>query len=206
MPDLVTLAEVRGYLFPAGAPDNADRILGNLISVVSAAVEQETQVSFSQQVYGPEYLDGSGRPSIFLSRAPILPAPLPVVKENGIALTVAVGYSVTADVILRPDYGILYRQAGLTPPTISFVGSKAVWPKGTQNIEVTSFTAGYAVVPEDLKSYVKYAVAFLWEMPDRKRIGVRRRGSGGQGDTEFLDDLPAVYKRILAQYTRRFLG
>lgn len=205
MPDtlLVSLADLKAYLFPEGAPDSSpDEILTDILGSVSEMLVTHTGVTFATPVSATEYYDGKNNASIRLKRSPVASSPLPVVKENGVALVVAVGYSDTADVILKnpgePMGSWLTRRPGATAvPSGSRV--PGLWCPGVQNIEAT-YSAGYATIPPDIRLVVKYAASFLFAQPDRNRIGVSRRQGKDGSSTDFFEKLPEVYRDILQRY------
>lgn len=205
MPDtlLVSLADLKAYLFPEGAPDSSpDGILTDLLGSVSESVRTWTGVTFGTPTSATEYYDGKNNRSFRLSRSPVPASPLPVVKENGVALVTAVGYSDTADVILKnpgdPMGSWLARRPGGT--AVPF-GSRIPgnWSPGVQNIEVT-YSAGYTEIPADIRLVVKYSAAYFFAQPDRNRIGVSRRQGKDGSSTEFFEKLPESYKDILQRY------
>lgn len=205
MPDtlLVSLADLKAYLFPEGAPDSSpDAILTDILGSVSESVRTWTGVTFGPATVATEYYDGKNNASFRLSRSPVPASPLPVVKENGVALVTAVGYSDTADVILKnpgdPMGSWLARRPGAT--AVPF-GSRipGLWSRGIQNIEV-AYPAGYAEVPADIRLVVKYSSAYFFAQPDRNRIGVSRRQGKDGSSTEFFEKLPESYRDILQRY------
>lgn len=200
---LVSLADLKAYLFPEGAPDSSpDAILTDILGSVSESLVTYTGVTFATPVTSTEYYDGKNKDSFRLNRSPVPASPLPVVKENGVALVTAVGYSDTADVILKnpgdPMGSWLVRRPGGT--AVPF-GSRipGLWSPGVQNIEVT-YPAGYATIPADIRLVVKFASAFLFAQPDRNRIGVSRRQGKDGSSTEFFEKLPEIYRDILQRY------
>lgn len=198
MADLITLDEAKEYLGFA-EDDEHDDILLLFLKAGSDVFRSITGLNWDQRGY-TETRSGKGTRSIRVRQRPIAATPLPTATENGTTLTVAVGFSTTADVVVElgdeDTPGAFHRRTGPTvvaPPVALVPG---VWAPGVLNI-VLGYTGGFAVadVPEDIKVFVKYATAFLWKHTDKKEIGVAQR-SVGQGSTTFLEEMPKVYRDI----------
>ncbi len=134
------------------------------------------------------------------------------VKENAKTLTVATGYTTTADVVARNVDGVLGQ---LLRRTVPVTGGGAVlvsqrrgvvggWYPGIQNVEVT-FLPGWKgdaadPVPRDFK---RACVMLAWYWFERRNwVGIRSRSSAA-GTTGFRDDIPEDVKAILDR-RRRF--
>jgi len=186
MAELITLDEAKDYGKVRGS--ESDDLLNAIIPAVSASIRQWTGFDWDLRAY-TERRNGNGLGQTTALRAgppgpPVLAAPAPTATEDGLALTVATSYSVTADVIVDLERGAFHRRVGR-------------WEPGIQNV-VLGYSAGDAVasIPGDVKLVARYATIMLWRASDRKTVGIASRG-GDKGNVGLLEDLPALYKRML---------
>lgn len=177
-----------------------DPVLESFLKMAEDMIRGECLQNFDQRAYAAEPHSGAGKFHVFAKQRPVAISPLPVVTENGTALTVAAGYSSSAHVVFDPETGIFTRQPlDLIGPSITN-GKRSSWAEGNNNIAL-SYTGGYAAadMPNDLKLLVQFTAAFFWKQSDHKEVTVKRR-SNQQGTTEFFDNLPPLYKAILDRY------
>lgn len=198
-PGVITVDELKDALnVKRGAPttDQDER----LKAAVDAAVDELGKelgysLSLATRV---DTLNGNGLRAMQLSARPVLSSPLPVVTEDGNALSVAFGYSATADVVIDPTTGWIYRQPGGGSGTVRQDTTVPLsWSRGVQNVVVT-YSGGYTdqTAPPRLKRLVLYLASLYFKHLDTNQHGVERR-SDGQRSTDFLMDLPAGYQRII---------
>ena len=204
MADLITLEEFKDYLGQGAKKSPAQEdLMKACVAAASNMVRDALSLDVDQRSYDEIY-DGNGRPFLPLRNVPVAPSPLPVVTENGAALTVTAGYDVTADVAVDFERGYLKRQLG--PTVISgqrsfFPGS---WTRGFQNVRAV-YTAGFSPIPEEFKMLTRYLASRYFVEPDERRIGKSRVGQGSHS-TEFIEGLPEMYKEIIRINRRTYLA
>lgn len=200
MTPLATLKEFKDWL-GTGAKSNSvsDPLLNSCLDAASDWVREQVNRDLTQQAYDERY-NGNGLPYLSLNQVPVATSTLPAVEEDGSALVVAVGYDLTADVILDPVKGWLNRQPGTTPSFGVSPGIPGRWSLGFQNVRVV-YTAGYATIPPSLKSLALYVAARYWKESDRKEFGVLSRSTGSHSVT-FLQGLPEIYKETIRRNKR----
>ena len=204
MADLITLEEFKDYLGP-GAKKVSDQedLMKRCVAAASNFVRGALSLDVDLQSYDEVY-DGNGRPFLPLRMAPVATSPLPVVIENGVALIVAFGYSITVDATVDPVRGYLARMPGPTVVPGTNSPFPARWTKGFQNVHV-AYSAGFATVPGEFKVLTSYVAARYFAETDERRVGVSRRGQGSHS-TEFIEGLPDLYKEIIRINRRTYLA
>ena len=92
------------------------------------------------------------------------------IEEDGRALTVGVGYSPSADVILR----------GANEDKPCELIRQGCWSRGVQNVKVT-YTAGYAsdAIPDDVQQVACWLSWFLFTEPERFAEASSAKGGVG---------------------------
>jgi hypothetical protein len=203
--DLITLKEAKVILFPGQPQVTADDDL--IQAVLSSVCEafQEQAGFLIAQVNHVELRNGNGKRTIYAYHKPVAVSPLPVVKENGVTLAVATGYSTTADVIFDPVLGQFMRTIGSANVPLTLLSqddSPGTWSTGFQNVEL-DYTGGYSVdkVPRDLKLLMEYMVGEEWKMISKRQIGIDRSAMG-QASLQLMSKLPVRYQRIYDAWTR----
>lgn len=199
---IITLDEFKAYLGPeAQKSSEKDDVLYAYILAAEELVRGQCSQNFDQRSYTAEYHSGRGKPYLWARQVPVAADPLPVVTENGVALTVAAGYSASAQVSFNPVDGCFTRQPYSLVTATYTPGPLGEWPAGNNNV-VLAYTGGYAAaaMPADLKLLIKFVAAYSWRQSDRKEQTVRRR-SGQSGSTDFWEEIPPFYAAIMRRYS-----
>ena len=206
--EIITLEEFKSFLGDdAAARSDKDPTLTMFKTAAEDMIRGECGLpgipqNFDQRTYTGELHSGRrGQSYLFPNQRAVAASPLPTVKENGIDLTVAVGYSSTAHVTLDPSTGCLTRQPisqAYNSAPWDIYSKKGLWAEGNHNIEI-GYKGGYSPIPNDLKILAQYCAAYVWKNSDRKELTVKRR-TDQQGSTEFFENLPEFYKAILNRY------
>lgn len=185
---LTNLARVKQWL---GIGDTAnDDLLSTLIAGVSKRCQTAMEREILATAIAAELHEGDGADDVLqLRQFPILASPAPVVRQLTAAGPVVID-AVTYR--LLPDRGWILRGVN---------GSSTPWPCGRANLEV-DYTAGYAVVPEDLAQAATMQVAYLWR---QTKAGGNRLGERGTilelgGTAAYLTGewAPGVQEALLA--------
>ncbi len=209
----VSIDQVKEWA-PAQSDENDD-VLAALAEAASSYIARRTRRRVAPTAAEVETHDGDSRrvrgrsrEILYLDWNPILVPSTLTVTENGTALVVAQGYSTTADVILKPDEGVLVRRptfqsSGPVPSRNRSTG----WAAGVQNLVVT-YRGGYDStalpaakdsIPSDLVLVGREIVqTFFRESRRGGRTTVNRAGQS----TNFDRDLTPMATRILDQYVR----
>lgn len=124
------------------------------------------------------------------------------VTENGVSLTVAIGYSTTADVIVEhaneDKRARLIRRPTVRPMLAydQFVEKLGYWAPGIQNI-TASYYAGYASgsIPEDVEQAVCEIALLLYRNPNL--VGVASKGRAGHS-AALTKELPPTVVAVIA--------
>ncbi len=200
----------------AWAPNKDATSRAELVRAIKAASDWiEGQIG--RRVVAPaadvvELYDGTGqwvrgrrREHLYLRQTPAIA--ITTVRENGITLTTAQGYTTTADVVIRlgdrRDSSRLTRRA--TFPGTSAVPRTRVlpgWAEGTQNLEIT-YRGGFdkAAVPEDLQQLCAEVAWAMHKLPLKAgRSSQSRRGSS----TTFTSTMLSPIGLSILQSYRRF--
>ena len=191
----------------AWAPDQSaadDAVIDRCISAASQAIEESTRRRIIQPSADiTEIRDGSGRAIggrmgevLMLQYAPVVS--VTTVTENGTVLTVAEGYSTTADAILDRSSGRLIRQQGTAVQVVSPLGiAPTGWCAGVQNITI-AYLPGYGTLaPTDIEE-VCCELAWLYYRESRRqgKVAVSRTG----GSTSLVHQLSKHAQDILNAY------
>jgi len=144
-----------------------------------------------------EYHDGARaagrmRDSLYTKHYPI--TSITSVKENGVAIVTASGYTTTADALIYSEAGILMRRPGGTSiplGVVSGIGSR--WTEGYQNIEIT-YKAGYSAanMPGHITQACIEAAAMMLREPARTGDQAFSRSVSGSASNEH--DMPASWR------------
>jgi Phage gp6-like head-tail connector protein len=202
--DLVSLQEVKKYL-RIGKTSAHDDELNAIIPAVSEDIRSYTGFDWDARTY-TELRNGNGQPSITALKAGPPGPPITAVtsvKEDGVALTVATGYSTAADVIVNLERGVFTRRPGSS--NLGWPVFPGRWSEGVLNLELVYLT-GYAIdaIPGDIKLLAKYACAIYFKHLDAKWQGIQSRASG-QGSVSIVEELPKMYRGILEGNRRVFV-
>jgi len=157
MADLVTLANVKSYLWPGESITTWDAILPAIISAVSDRVKREVGCDIEHTHYTSSKVSGRGTTDLLLPNWPITAVTDTVADQEGV--TYLVGYD-KAYVI---ETFCLRRVGGY------------VWEQGSGNFTVT-YEAGYATIPTDI-------VLVCYEMIARAWKTMKEQGWGESGRT-----------------------
>jgi hypothetical protein len=201
---LITLEEFKVSLgLTAKADSGKDDLMNAAVEAGSGAVQDALNFDVLQTAYDETY-DGTGLPYIWLRQVPVISSVPVTVQENGLSLVSAFGYSAAADVVVDPVRGQIMRQNGSNVSVGVSPNWPARWSEGFQNVRVT-YTAGYAVVPEQFKMVTKYLAARFFKEFDEKKVGVSRRTTGAHS-VDFISELPDVYQQILLANRRTYFA
>jgi hypothetical protein len=202
--DLITVEEFRNYMgLGVKANETQNELMAACVSAASDWVREALNRDMDFRAYTETY-DGNGLPFLWLRQEHVATSPIPTVVENGTALVVKAGYDVTADVTLDPERGVLYRQSGPTQIVGNVSRLPNRWSIGIQNIAIT-YSAGYSTIPADVKILTRYVAARFWKETDSKAIGISRRSAGAHS-TDFMTDLPTLYREIVDQKKRAYFA
>jgi hypothetical protein len=199
---LVTTQEVKDWVVgdSVGSITGVnDTVLTACIAAAGEAIIEETSRIWEKAAF-TERLNGDGVAGklgeiLMLRRFPVtFPADAITVTESGTALTVAQGYSTSAQVIVE-DAGIesrcsLIRASG---------GARLGWLAGVQNIVVT-YQAGFASIPERIK-FVAKELSWLFYQEGRK-VGIDNVAQAGNSRA-LVHKLSEMSQAILRE-ARRF--
>lgn len=197
---LVSVAEAGAALGEAFArrPD-----LGRLIGAASRAAEDYCRRSFAPRGPVDEYLDGTGRPWLYLRRPPV--ASVEGVTVSGLALDNTHGDQWRLD----PDSGGLLRLSRGEWRGLAWLGSAGpVWSRGYRNIRV-QYTGGYESPPEPAKQATIILVRHLADSSRNTGVLLSER----IGDYEYQTsptaakaDPPFVVRALLDPYVIPVVG
>jgi len=183
MADLVTLANVKTYLWPGETQALWDTILPAIISAVSEQVKREIGCDILTATYTAAKVSGRGTPMLDLPNWPITAAG-PVVDQEGNSYVA--GYD--------EDYVI---------EALCLRRVNGVWPKGSGNFIVT-YTAGYGAVPTDIILVCYELIARKWKTMELKGWGESSKTfpDGSTGTVNADGELTKNHRAVLATYKR----
>jgi hypothetical protein len=196
--DLTTSAAVVQYGRIADSDMTvANAIMDRLVSAASAAMRSLTSRYLAAATYTAEVYSGDKtldkRRMIYLREYPV--TAVTSVSENGSALTLATGYSTTAQVLVSSEDGTLFRQ------------NVDQWLPGRNNIVVT-YAAGYTFprsgtndLPYDLEQGVIELALLMFN--EAQRIGEKGKAFS-DWKLEYERGLNPTIDRVLATYERGF--
>ncbi len=183
MSDLVTLANVKSYLWPGESMTTWDAILPAIIEAVSAQVRLELGFEPLSATYTGAKVDGSGSSALALPNWPITAASALTGEDGSVYVS---GYG--------NDYAIeafcLRKYSG-------------VWTYGSKNFTVT-YTAGYAAIPADIALVCYELIARKWKTMKEQGWGESNRTmpDGSTGTVNADAALTKAQKDILWKYKR----
>jgi hypothetical protein len=177
---LATIDDVKTYLDVKGNGD--DELLTNLLASAATIIAQFLNRDPMSQVYNDVY-DGSGNRRQVVSFWPI--TAVSSVSIDGVAQVAAP--SVTANGFRFDKFSVL----------LNF----GVFCEGIQNVAI-SYTAGYALAPDDLKQACVDITSEIYRR--RSRVGLTTQAmAGGGGSTSYsVKDLPDHVKIVLNSYKK----
>lgn len=155
MADLVTLANVKSYLWPGESITTWDAILPSIISAVSEQVNREVGCVLLSATYTAELVSGDGTSAL---------KPL--------------NWPITDVASLEDSYGAEYvegNDADFVIDAFCLRKVNGVWAEGRGNFTVT-YTAGYAAVPADIALVAYELIARKWKT-------MKEQGWGESGRT-----------------------
>lgn len=134
------------------------------------------------EVLAKDYVDtlnGDGTPSLYLKQSPV----------NSVTSLTVGGEDFLSGVELDTDNGIvnLSTDSGLT------------FSSGTRNI-VTSYNAGYSVVPSDLAYAASWLTVINYNRIDQESIGITKNEFNGVKVEYDRSDIPVMVKHVLDRY------
>jgi len=177
---------------PVAVDQAAQTQLSEIVQAATDAIEAECNRVFVQQIFTKTY-DGDRHPvgrwkdRLYLYSPPVAESPMPVVTENGIAISVTASYDAAGayGAILIPDEGLLIRQG-------------QAWETGLRNI-VATYTGGFATLPADI---VSACVELTWLL---YRVASKSGGwdsySTEGASAQAIRDLSAPSKAAIARHT-----
>ena len=183
MADLITLQELRAYLFlPVKSDDDRQMdVMKNLIISATALIDKEVGHSVSGVLGTTQKYDGTGKRYLFLKNLPAVS--ITTLKQDN-ALIAA------GDYYLDTDTGTITIRDGLC------------FTEGFQNWEA-AYTYGEAPT-NDIKLACKIWCGYLWKQIQDKRYGVSAVSHGGEQMTYFdRSPIPKEVKAILDRYRRK---
>lgn len=152
MADLITLARAKSNLDNLATTSAEETTLAQLISAVSAAIENHTRRVFAETEYDQLY-SGTSTPVLRLNHYPIVDVDSITVDPFGSAVTLT-DYDVDADAgLLRRDrFG-------------------EVWSGGVNHYRVI-YTAGYATIPADIQeACAEWVAQLFWKTKSDPGVG-----------------------------------
>lgn len=180
--DLISLAEVKTYLNISHSND--DSLLNSLIASVSAFIRNKTNRIFEEQSY-TEDLNG-GDSYLIVSHRPIVSvASIKDLRDSPPSTVDAADYKVLSD-------------QGLIAHTDTD-GNLMTWEEGWQRFEVT-YTAGYAVSPDEIPDDLKLAAKMLVGARYERRSGDLQSETLGEYSYRVKDDYAQEAMDIINQY------
>lgn len=183
MADLVTLADVKAYLFPGQTITTWDAMLGVIISAVSEAVRKEVGCDILTAAYADEKASGRGTSRLDLAHWPITSV-ASIKDADGSALTEG----------LEEDFVV---------ESFCLRAVGGVWAYGSGNFTVT-YTAGYAALPADLKLVCLEAIARKWKTAKESGWGESSRSfpDGSVSHVNADGELNKAQLRVIEKYKR----
>jgi uncharacterized phiE125 gp8 family phage protein len=188
--DIITVVEAKAYLNEAGS--SFDTILQTLITAISTMFDRYARSgnSLVKATDTTLKLHGTGRPTLLLPRWPVVS--IASIKENDTTLV----EGDDEDYVIDSNIGAVDRMNGGT------------WSKGTQNIILTSFVAGYVAsgtgqnMPEDLRLACMKQVAYELQQYKRKDWGETSRSLPDGSYQRVASGLLPEVKQTLDHYRR----
>lgn len=175
---LATVADVKAF---AGiTTSNDDALLTSLINAVSVAFVKWTDRDLESTTH-TDVMDGPGGSVMVLPNYPI--TAVTSLKIDGVSIPA------------RPAVG----EMGFSYNDFSIRLHGYRFPRDFGNIEIT-YTAGYTVVPDDLKQAVIETVVLRYN--ERRRIGETSRAVEGQATSFLREELPPFAQRVIREYSR----
>lgn len=179
MTTLVTLDEIKTWLGIKVTTD--DTILNALNKGASTLVERYLNRNLLSQAYD-EVIDGQGGHRLLFAQWPVTAVALLQIDS----LTVP-----QVSDFLTPGYRFNETQLWLQ----GFYN----FCKGRGNVRI-QYTAGYSVIPDDIKQATWELVGIKFK--ERDRIGLVSKGLAGETTTYSQKDMPASVSLILDQYKK----
>lgn len=192
MTDLLNVPEAAQFLRITGSSEDAE--LAEMVTTASGMITRYIgPVAATPFV---ETYDG-GRAQIMLRRNPVIA--VTSVMESWGSSTI---YTLTPTVLdgSASNFGTFGYSVDLTVGLITrrASGVAVAFARGIQNVTI-AYTAGYAVIPPDLKLAAKLLVQHLYAT---QRGGARRPSMGGDDavPASHYDDMPSRVEQILGNY------
>lgn len=159
---LVELEDVKTWLDVKSS--DKDNWIQQLINRVSADCAGYCGRTFISKTYTNAEFDGNGQSVLVLPQYPVTAVSALKASINGTALT----QGRENDYVFDQDSGI-----------VTLIGQ--TFSNEKRGVTIT-YTAGYTLanVPQDLKQSVLEAIAFRYQVMDKKRVGVTSQEAGNQ--------------------------
>ena len=174
-----SLADVKAY---GGLASTLDVAVNALLAPVTAGIDSFCDSSFTLKSNVTEYLNGNSNYKIQPKNVPIIS--VSALSVDTVAVAAASNEIATGYVF---DESTIYLRSG------------ALFTRGVRNIKLT-YTAGYSVVPDDVRQAAVEWILFKLakrDRPDKKSEII------GQQTVHFdMNDMPAGVASALKQYRR----
>lgn len=201
---LSSLASIRSYA-ATQLDTTADAGLTAALEAASDWIQKDGSRIYETATY-TETLDGdeaggSSRELLLLDRGHRPASSITSVTENGVALTVASGYSTTAAVIvknLNKERGAILIRQPSAPSGLALPGAALGWAPGFQNITVVK-VAGYAsnAIPDAIEQTCNELAWLMFRA--NKAVGVASSSKAGHS-TQWEKRLSPTARRALDFY------
>lgn len=165
-----SLVEVKDVQLLLGSRGTGqERLLELIIAGVSAELKSHTARSIFVSTLITQSFDGDGTPTLHLPEYPILSVQSLIGEEGGAALTLGQDF-----VVWKPAIGIIKLKNSVFPRSIH--GITCQW------------TAGYTVLPADLRKSILEACAFKFQEADKGAFLTKTEIKGPMEVVQLLKD------------------
>lgn len=182
--DVISLAAVKGYLFPGETHTKWDAILATICAAAIEMLKGEVGCDIAQATYTAEKISGRGT-------SLLMPANWPVTSVASLADETGTGYTAGYDEdYVVEEFGIRATGAGY-------------WALGSGNFTAT-YTAGYATIPSELVLVAFEWIARKWKTMSQQGWGESSRNypDGSNATVNADGELTKAQRAVLAKYRR----